>query len=65
MKPYGCHNRTIKEGYYAPIRLFKSDGSFTTGCKFIPHTMSTDCRYDHRATDGRCDGCIHVNVLAS
>jgi hypothetical protein len=58
-KPYGCHNREIHPGYWAPQRVFTPEGRFWVTSIFIPHTMSKDCRYDHRPTDPRCEGCKH------
>lgn len=59
-KPYGCHNREIAAGYFAPQRRFFPDGSFDVISKFISHRMSRDCRYDLRTTDPRCESCKHA-----
>lgn len=57
---YGCHNRTLKGGYYAPSRKFFPDGSFEASSKFIKYRMSLDCKFDRRAEDPRCAGCKHI-----
>jgi len=57
--PYGCRDRVISPGYFAPARVFAADGSFAVASKFIPHVMSTECRYDNSLTDPRCAVCKH------
>ena len=54
---YGCFNRVMAKGYYAPQRDYRPDGAFYIRLVFIPHVMSTDCRYDFRRTDADCKGC--------
>lgn len=50
-KPYGCHNRLDHcEGYV---------GSQWGTPIWIPHVMSTECRYDMSLTDPRCAKCRH------
>jgi len=59
-KRYGCWGKGEcgqSEGYYAPDRIYKPDGTFYIVQTFIPFVMSTDCRYDLHATDQRCTGC--------
>ena len=57
-KPYGCYNReSMAKGYYAPDRRYRPDGSFYVIGVFIPHELSTDCRYDKYPEDPRCTGC--------
>jgi hypothetical protein len=48
-------------GYYMPVRQYYRDGSgdFQIVTKFIPHKMSTDCRFDKAMSDPRCAGCTH------
>ncbi len=56
---YGCHNRAeFSEGYYAPNRDYLPDGRWFDNLKFIPHRMSTECRFDMSLTSDRCDGCF-------
>ena len=59
MKPYGCHNRTIGAGYYVKVREYVGY-NYQMVDKWIPHTMSTDCRYDKKASDERCANCKHL-----
>lgn len=61
-KPYGCFNREMSAGYYAPNRAAGSDGYKPTWFferVRIPHTMSRECRYDMSLKDPRCEGCNH------
>jgi hypothetical protein len=62
---YGCYNREIEKGYYAPARLYRANGSFVMCAKYILHRMSTDCKYDKSATDPRCAGCKHIKPGAT
>lgn len=58
--PYGCSNGDRGAArYWAPVRIFLPDGSFTLGCKPIEHAMSRECRYDKSLTDPRCSECKH------
>lgn len=55
---YGCHNREpFSPGYYAPDRKYREDGTWENVQAFIPHRMSTECRYDQEAAPERCSGC--------
>lgn len=56
-KPYGCHNRQRKAGYFAPDRKYQSTGVYLETLRWIVDTASTDCRYDRRQDDPRCKGC--------
>lgn len=61
-KPYGCHNREMSEGYYAPNRFAGTTGNepiWWIGRVRIPHVMSRECRYDMSLSDLRCSGCKH------
>jgi hypothetical protein len=58
-KPYGCKNHSSSAGYYAPDRVYKPDGTFYIVQVFIPHVMTTDCRYDMSRLDPRCNGCSY------
>ena len=54
---YGCHNRKpYDDGYYAPDRIYRGNGTYYQVLTFIKRTLSTDCRYD-RADDPACEGC--------
>lgn len=60
---YGCHNRprpTAETTY--PAQLGWEYWGLTREPRLvdIPHTLSTDCRYDLSAADGRCSGCVHA-----
>lgn len=56
----GCYNHPpYAAGYWAPDRRYFPDGSFEAICTFIPHTMSTECRFDQVIEPARCEGCIH------
>lgn len=58
--PYGCSNGDRSaDGYWAPVRIYNPDGSFSMGSKPIEHTMSRECRYDKSLTDPRCVNCKH------
>ena len=58
--PYGCSNGDRSAArYWAPVRIFNPDGSFSVGSKPIEHVMSRECRYDKSLTDPRCADCKH------
>jgi hypothetical protein len=58
----GCFNhKPISAGYWAPDRIYLEGGKFVNTQVFVPHTMSTDCRYDQAIAPERCEGCIHHN----
>lgn len=59
---YGCHDRPeYVSGYMSP------DGLWPSGCsthqhikmRFVPHVMSTSCRYDMSLSDPKCHACKH------
>lgn len=57
-RPYICRNRpAFADGYWAPDRTRAPDGRFVTSITWIPHCMSTECRYDMSLTDAKCTGC--------
>ena len=57
-KPYGCWGRKgMGDGYYAPDRHYRGNGTFSIHLAYIPHRNSTECRYDLWETDPRCAGC--------
>lgn len=57
---YGCHNRTVSDGYCVKIRRYKCDGTYDMVDKFIAHRMTTDCRYDKSKQDVRCGNCKNI-----
>lgn len=59
-KPYGCYDRTkMAEGYYAPDRVYRPDGTFYVIQTWIPNAMSKSCRNFYLwTTDLRCEGCL-------
>lgn len=56
---YGCHNRKpYAKHYWAPQRIFHSDGSFDVISVRVPSVMSRDCRSFYLwDTDTMCAGC--------
>jgi len=58
---YGCWNGArIFEGYVAPDRkLDLLTGNYDLVAVWIPHNMSTDCKYDLSHKDNNCRGCKH------
>lgn len=63
---YGCHNRPdLEAGYFAPDGLADYMDDRDTGLDariklaWIPHRMSTECRYDMSLSDSKCAGCTH------
>ncbi len=55
---YGCNNRgEFSAGYYAPDRKYLPDGRWFDTMTFIPHRMSTECRFDISLTDTKCNTC--------
>ncbi len=59
---YGCNslrnpNRSMN-GYYAPDRRYRPDGTYYQVLTFIPHTNTTACRsFALWDTDPACQGC--------
>ncbi len=57
---YGCWNRyEFKDGYYVNSRMYFPDGQYDMKMEFVPHLMSTECRFDHSLTDSKCAECKH------
>lgn len=56
-QPWGCFNRDIRHGYFAPNRAYRDNGTFIQHIKYITHTMSKECRHGSSLTDSRCAGC--------
>ncbi len=59
---YGCYNHPpYSDGYMAPNRIYSPySGNWTMNKKFIPHQMSTECKFDMSHIDRSCEGCIHA-----
>lgn len=57
--PYGCSNREgFAEGYYAPNRYYREDGTYREEQVFVPHRTSTSCRNFYLwGVDPRCAVC--------
>lgn len=54
---YGCHNHApFANGYYAPDRVYRPDGTFYVIQTFIPFVMSKRCNYDLK-NDPACKDC--------
>lgn len=51
-----CFNKTYAAGYWVAEKIV-SRWSVEWVQKWIPHVMSTDCRYDQMASDPECRGC--------
>lgn len=52
----GCYNKTYAAGYWvAEKRVCRWEVVWVQ--KWIPHVMTTDCRYDLMASDPECVGC--------
>lgn len=56
MTPYGCHNSERKPSYLVPIRVNAGD-ILVFATQHVADRASTDCRYDNRKNDKRCEGC--------
>ena len=57
---WGCHNRErYADGYYAPNRSYRRDGTFANTLVWIDNAMTKTCKNDIRATDPKCAGCVH------
>ena len=57
---YGCYNRKpYGNGYFAPERIHRPDGSFYLVQTFIKYQMSRECRFDMSLKDPMCEGCKH------
>ena len=60
---HGCFNREVKDGYaaqngYAEIRVIDDDTAYAqVKLCWVPHRLSTECRFDHSLTDPACAGC--------
>ena len=41
----GCYNREgVSDGYWAPNRVYRPDGSYTMSETWVPNTMTKTCR---------------------
>jgi len=58
MKSYACHNAPRKDRYQVHVRQYEADGSWLLKRQWIKDVMSLGCKYDVRATDPRCAGCL-------
>jgi len=65
-RPYGCHNRQpFAAGHWARDGFADYMDDRDTGLDarvkitYIPHRMSTECRYDMSLSDSKCAGCPH------
>lgn len=58
-KPYGCSSRIgFVEGYYAPDRRYRGDGTYHSILTWIPYAMSRACRNFYLwDKDPRCSVC--------
>jgi hypothetical protein len=59
---HGCWNLPRPrngDGYWAPHRIYREDGSYSETQRFIKFSMSTECRNDVSLTDPHCEGCGH------
>lgn len=57
--PNGCHNRPpMSPGYWAMDRQYRPGGKWEIVPTWIPHRLSTECRYDLSLTDAKCAGCL-------
>ena len=63
---YGCWNRTgFADGYLAPAGYAEEIDYTLDWCEarirleYVPHRMSTECRYDMSLKDASCAGCQH------
>lgn len=56
---YGCNSRkSFADGYYAPDRVYKPDGTFYIIQSFVKRAMSDKCRNFYLwDTDNACRGC--------
>lgn len=62
---YGCHNSKREPGYYARSQtIVMDDREQPAGLvldqivEFVEDTLSKECRYDQRAADAKCVGCV-------
>ena len=57
--PYGCHSReSFVNGYYAPDRVYRPNGTYYQTLTFIEHATSRECRSFYLwDVDPRCKGC--------
>ena len=58
MKPYGCHNKDHQDGYWVKDCVIVKGGIGIQLMKYIKDTSSRECRYDRKAKDARCEGCV-------
>lgn len=57
----GCFNhKPYSPGYFAPDRIYRDDGTWESVQVFIPHRLSTECRFDQAMAGERCEGCEHI-----
>ncbi len=57
---YACHNTETHSGYWARDQFIPGDDARSKPIDrfvWVHNRMSKDCRYDHKATDPKCEGC--------
>jgi hypothetical protein len=63
MSLYACHNKPRSTAPYAgQDGWFYGASGMTRQPRIIqiPQVLSRDCKYDLRATDLQCAGCVHI-----
>lgn len=53
----GCWNTQRQPRYQVHVREYAPDGSWLLKREWIEDRGSTDCRYDKKTEDQRCEGC--------
>lgn len=59
MKPYGCHSKPRKDGYWARNRIYGEEPTQKPidVLVLVPDVMSKECHYRTTTPDPRCQGC--------
>lgn len=61
---YGCFNHPpFSDGYWAPDRVYREDGTFLIRQKFIKRSSSDKCHFDQIMHPAYCEGCNHLNPI--
>jgi len=55
----GCYNREMAAGYWVKDRQYTPSGQYNLVYYYVPHQMTTDCKWSETHTDPACKGCQH------
>ena len=54
----GCHNTERESGYWVRDGIVVKGHIAIQLMRYVKDEMSKECRYDGKATDKKCEGCL-------